>query len=175
MSDRLQSDDAAKLLGVSRKPYARRGSLLDFVVWAAAYQGDGCLEWPFASKIAGYGVLRIKGRKILAHRYICELAHGDAPTPFLHAAHNCGRGGFGCVNPQHLEWKTVRENALDRLVHGTQTRGEGQHKSKLTEENVREIRRLLGTMLHREIAELFGVGRPSISDIARGITWAWLS
>lgn len=155
--------------------YSRRGSLLKFALWAASYKGDDCLKWPFGSSAHGYGrMTRPDGRRELAHRYICELAHGNAPDPSFYAAHSCGKGHESCVNPRHLAWKTPLGNAFDRIIHGTQTHGEGQHASKLTEDAVREIRSLLGTTQQKDIAKRFGVSRPSISDIARGVTWAWL-
>jgi hypothetical protein len=154
--------------------YAIRGSLLEFAAKASHYKGDDCLTWPFRSVTGGYGTLNVSGKKIPAHRYVCMLAHGDPPSPDLHAAHTCGKGAAGCVNPRHLEWKTVGENALDKITHGTQPRGCGIATAKLTEDDVREIRLLLGTLTQREIAKRFGVGQSSINELASGKTWGWV-
>ena len=45
--------------------------------------------------------------------------------------------------------------------------------SKLSNEDVREIRRLLATtsLFQREIGAMFGVDRKTIGDIKQGLTW----
>lgn len=50
---------------------------------------------------------------------MCQKAHGDPPSPKHDAAHSCGRGHEGCVNPNHLSWKTKKQNQADRITHGT--------------------------------------------------------
>jgi len=45
------------------------------------------------------------------------------------------------------------------------------HSSKLTEDDIMDIRKLLGVKLHREIADMYGVSRGAISKIARGESW----
>lgn len=34
---------------------------------------------------------------------MCELVYGKPPMPKHQAAHNCGKGNLGCINPKHLE------------------------------------------------------------------------
>jgi len=77
---------------------------------------------------------------------------------------------------ENLEYVTSSENALHACKIGLMINhvGEEHGMSKLTEDNVHEIRKLLGTMTHKEIAERFNVSRPTISSIARGDTWGWL-
>jgi len=86
---------------------------------ALPYMGTECLEWPFAKYQNGYGLVRHDGRNTVASRFICMLAHGEPPTEFHEAAHTCGKGHLGCVNPRHLSWKTKIENEADKKVHGT--------------------------------------------------------
>jgi hypothetical protein len=74
------------------------------------------------------------GDTLYAHRLMCQLAHGDPPTPDHIAAHSCGRGHEGCVNPNHLSWKTYSENELDKRVHGTTRNPWWGKKGKLTRE-----------------------------------------
>jgi len=45
----------------------------------------------------------------------------------------------------------------------------------LSEDNVLEIASLTGTMMQREIAEIFGVSRATISDIQCGRKWAHIT
>jgi hypothetical protein len=130
--------------------------------------------WPYGKGTAGRGVLYMDGRTDFAHRFICSYVHGEPPTPNHETRHLCGNGHLACVTPRHVVWGTSAENAHDRTVHGTQTRGAEHPKAKLTENDVREIRKLLGTMSHGKIARLFRVGRPAIFKISTGLSWKWL-
>lgn len=142
---------------------------------ALKHTGDECLIWRFASYGNGYGTISIDGRLTPAHRYICELVHG-APPPEHDAAHECGKGHLGCVNPRHLSWKTHAENMADTIKHGTHNRGDRNGTSKLTEPDIHEIRRLLAAgWTHLAIAEMFGVSQRAISMIASGKRWGWLA
>jgi hypothetical protein len=133
------------------------------------YESDECLFWPYAKYRGGYAQFE---RHQSVCRYLCEFSHGPPPTREHQAAHSCGKAG--CVNKRHLSWKTRLENEADKLVHGTHLRGERQNGAKLTEENVRQIRRLKGTMFQGEIAAKFGVNYITVNDIFHGRTWAWL-
>lgn len=140
---------------------------------------DTCLIWPYARHEAnrggrGYGKVFIGGEQRFAHRVMCTLAHGDPPTPKHEAAHTCGKGHEGCVNPNHLRWDTTQGNADDRRVHGTVNKGSRNGRAVLSEDDVRQIKSLLGTMSQRAIAERFGVSRWAVTDIANGRRWAWL-
>jgi len=56
--------------------------------------------------------------------------------------HLCAKGlRRDCCNPLHLAAGTHVQNAQDRIDHGTSGKGEANPKAKLTENNVREIRR----------------------------------
>lgn len=131
-----------------------------------------CLIWKFAKANYGYGEVWIGGRKRLAHRVLCELAHGAAPEGKNDVAHSCGNRL--CVNPLHLRWASRAENEADKLIHGTQARGERHGNASLTVDKVREIRALKGQMLQREVAEMFGVSPGLVSAIHRRKTWSWL-
>lgn len=142
---------------------------------ASPYSGNDCLIWPFATNPYGYGVYTRPERGItLASRYVCEIVHGAAPTPQHEAAHSCGNGHKGCVNPNHLSWKTPKDNTADKFRHGTVARGEQIVASKLTEAQVKEIRSLKGVKNQYELAEQFGVRQQTISRIHSRARWAWL-
>lgn len=151
------------------------GELMRFIEDVALkYTGDECLQWPFGVIARGYGAVRINGKTRLVHRYICERVNGSPPTPNYDAAHSCGNGHLGCVAPNHISWKTHSENMSDMLIHGTSNRGVRSPMSKLTEEKVREIRRLNGSMLQKEIGLMFGVSAQTISEILARKKWSWL-
>lgn len=136
------------------------------------YSGDECLPWPLHRR-RGYGIFYHFSIRYQAHRYMCELVNGPQPSPSHETAHSCGNRE--CVNPKHLSWKTRSENQLDRRIHGTKSRpnwwkGDGAG-SKLTGEQVAEIRALKGIKTQDELAAAFGCTHSNISHIQRGSTW----
>lgn len=149
------------------------GAAQDFLARAVSHNDtENCLMWPFCRSGNGYGQVQQNGRKRIASRVICELAHGPPPTPFHHAAHSCGNGHLGCVNPHHLEWKTPSENiGVDRERHGRTARGERSGTAKLTQRQVDQIRSLLGKKPQRVIGQMFGVSESAICHIHAGRCW----
>lgn len=69
----------------------------------------GCWEWQAGKATAGYGTFWTGDRFMSAHRYAFELYVGPIPVD-LQLDHLCRNRG--CVNPNHLEPVTARENAL---------------------------------------------------------------
>lgn len=155
-------------VGVSRGEPTR--FLLDVVI---PFDGDDCLFWPYAKDVNGYGQLRVNGKTSYVTRVVCEMVHGNAPTPKHQAAHSCGMGHKGCCNPSHLRWDTVRGNHADKKRHGTYRAP--PLCNVLSEEQVREIRKIGDRMTHRELAEKYGVGHSAINCIINRKTWAWLT
>lgn len=154
---------------------AKRGEAALFIrVVAVAYGSDDCLVWPFARDSRGYGSVCVDGRKWVASRYVCTLAHGEPPTPEHHAAHSCNNGAGGCVNARHLSWKTPHENAQDRSIAGTCGRGKKGPRCKLDEQQVYEIRRLKGVETAQHLAVRYGISLNQIWKIQRQEAWAWL-
>ena len=137
------------------------------------HNNDECLFWSF-SRSRGAAMIYIDGHNARVARIVCERTHGPAPTPGHEAAHSCGNDHLGCVSPKHLRWATPSENNQDKLSHGTHNRGERHNLAKLTEADVREIRRLRGTASRAEIAERFGVSVATVKGIYSGHTWGWL-
>jgi hypothetical protein len=140
---------------------------------AVPYRGDDCLPWPFVRSANGYGQLRLKsGKKQVASRAVCEAAHGPPPTPQHVAAHSCGNGHLGCVNPSHISWKTLSANMADKIIHGTMSYGERSGTAKLTASDVRKIRAMEQTHRKSEIARLFSVSAFQVGKILRGESWS---
>lgn len=122
------------------------------------YRGKDCLPWPFCKdNRVGRGKLGYDGARWWAHRLMCVLAHGKPPTSKHQAAHNCGKGHFGCVNPRHLEWKTNSQNQIDRRKTGSMLRNRNGNKTVLTDAQVAEIISLKEKMTQVSIAAKFGV------------------
>lgn len=148
------------------------GVPLEWLRKHVAHDGDECLVWPFAKNAGTYGRIRYDGRAEFVHRVMCKEARGPQPTPEHEVAHSCGNNR--CVNPRHLRWATTVENQADRVAHGTSNRGSRHGCSKLSEDDVREIRSLHGKVARREIADRFGVRPSTVNLIVRGVTWGWL-
>ena len=77
---------------------------------------------------------------------------------------------------ENLCYGTRKRNAEDCVEHGTQPHGEEHGKSKLSEEQVREILRLHAEEGARgvDLAEMFSISEPTISLILSGKTWTHL-
>ena len=146
-----------------------RGPAREFLLQHVNYKGDECVIWPFSRTEKGYASLRYEGVTRVGHRLMCILAHGEPPTPEHEAAHSCGKGLHGCINPNHLSWKTRQENIDDKMRHGTQTQGEDCPFAKLTEDQARRAKHS-GEKAATLAAE-FGVRPITILRIRSGITW----
>lgn len=133
---------------------------------------DDCLTWPFARHESGYGQVWHDGKVWATHRLVCTLAHGEPPTPKHEAAHTCGHGSDGCVNPNHLYWATPTQNQHDKIAHGTHNRGERSGLAKLDEWEVDYVRFMRGTVTQKELAAVFGIDRSTVSQIQTGARWA---
>ncbi len=68
-----------------------------------------CWEWGGGKAGLGYGVFWYGTRQGYAHRFSYEHFRGPIPSG-LHIYHLCRNPG--CVNPDHLDVVTNRENAL---------------------------------------------------------------
>lgn len=130
---------------------------------------DECWLWTGAKNHKGYGYVKVKGRMLRVHR----VAHEEAIGPIEHkllVLHSCDTPA--CVNPKHLRAGTQKENMQDRENRGRTLKGETSPRSKLTEQQVLEIRARRSVGEPREVlAQEFGVSIPHISDIALGKSW----
>jgi hypothetical protein len=119
------------------------------------------------------------------YRYIFATRPGVPRKLFLHRAVLMAWVGLPAVgqvgrhlndNPSdnwvgNLAWGTTQDNANDKIRNGRQPRGELSATAKLTEADVREIRRLHGSMSLRALAAKFDVSHTAIRRAATGMKW----
>ena len=134
--------------------------------------GD-CIEWQRGLCGRGYGRLenRVGGerRKFSAHRLAYLLHNGPIPGA-LCVLHICDNRR--CVNPNHLVVGSHTANMQDMKRKGRSMSGAASPRSKLTTDEAGLIRTLgrLGTP-HQEIADQFGVSRPTVTKIINGTAY----
>lgn len=88
---------------------------------ARTQKTDACWLWTGHVSPKGYGVIGVGGRKLMrAHRYSYERFVGPVPEG-MQLDHLCRVRS--CVNPEHLEPVTNREN----VVRGNTSRGPKPH------------------------------------------------
>lgn len=116
-------------------------------------------------------------RDVFVHQLVLEAFVGPCPEG-MEARHLDGSRDNNHLS--NLCWGTRSENQADSIAHGTHNildnRGERCAMSKLTEPEVREIRRLWATGEHRQwaLAERFGVTQSTISHIVLLKSWKYL-
>lgn len=150
-----------------------KGKVVAWLRANAGHKGTNCLKYPFPINAkVGYALFGLDGKMFYAHRFMCELKNGPPPSPKSEAAHTCGNAHMGCMNPNHLVWKTRQGNADDRLKHGNYSNLKGKRRFRLTPEQVQEIRSLKGIESQYSMADRFGVSRCTISSIHTGLMYS---
>ena len=132
-----------------------------------------CHEWTAGKNKKGYGIFMYNGKCCLAHRVLWEL-EGREPAEVLR--HKCDNPA--CCNIDHLEAGTVADNNRDKMERGRfrPNNGSKNGQSKLTEDDVRQIRVMLAEgWKQKDVAKVFGVVSPLISMINTGKAWSWLA
>lgn len=146
---------------------------LDWLKSAGHSESDECVLWPFTEKVGEYGRLDFEGAKELAHRVAYKLHYGVWPEP-------CGRHTCDnplCVNWRHIVPGTQADNVIDRDSRGrtgprVRRFGEANPQTELTEDDVREIRRLSASgTTGKDLAEIYGISRGAISNILSRKRW----
>jgi hypothetical protein len=82
---------------------------------------NGCVEWTGSKHRDGYGKLKVLGRTYSAHRYAYTLFKGEIPAGNM-IRHKCDNRL--CVNIEHLETGTHRDNMNDRNERNRTAKGD---------------------------------------------------
>ena len=152
--------------------------------WSKVDKTGACWLWRGSVSRQGYGVIQLNKRQHRAHRIAYILTHGPIAEG-LFVCHRCDVRN--CIRPDHLFLGTASDNTRDMLAKGRArtgprppehcVRGERQGNARLTENEVRAIRRLYqsGRVTQGDLAEAFGVGRPAICSIVTDRNWRHVS
>jgi len=111
-----------------------------------------------------------KAEHFLLHRLVLLVFEGD-PPPGCEGCHNDGVK-TNC-RLSNLRWDTKKNNHKDKVKHGTAGFGELAPSAKLKNGDVLMIRHLYDNenKTQSEIAELFNVSRPHVSEIVNRNQW----
>lgn len=109
-------------------------------------------------------------KQMSAHRLSYELVAGPIPDGAF-VLHKCDVRG--CVNPAHLRLGTPAENSADMTSKGRSHKGELNHSTKLTREQVLEIRRSTDRSI--PLGRKYGVAPQNINQIRKRQTWGWVT
>lgn len=130
------------------------------------WDDDACWLWAGALNSDGYGVFGLRhGVVRYAHRVQLVLSGIDVDG--LVARHLCGTRA--CVRPDHIAVGTTADNVADTVRHGRVRHGEGHHRTRLTEAQVRGIRCAVGS--HVEVASWYGVTPGVVGGIRNERSW----
>lgn len=136
--------------------------------WRNVTKTATCWLWTGRVNKDGYGVSAFGGPGRAAHRGAWILSYGPIPHG-MNVCHVCDVRI--CVRPDHLFIGTQAENMRDMVAKGRSLSGENNTQSKLTEHDVREIRRLRGVVTQTALSERFGVRQGVINSVQLRQSW----
>lgn len=134
---------------------------------------NGCFICISHARNKGYPLSWINGRKVRLLRFVYEQMYGEIPEGHV-IRHKCDVRP--CINPEHLETGTPKQNIYDAINRGRMQAvlGESNPNSKLTVEQVKEIKRALKnkTSSNYKLAAKYGVSDMAIRKIKKGTMWS---
>lgn len=144
-----------------------------FGKWRVMCPGRSSQGYLSVSFCDGHG-----GKKnVSVHALVAEAFIGPKPTPKHEINH---KNGIKDDNRDaNFEWCTASENQRHRhdvLGHGNMPRGESNSQAKVTEAEVREIRRRRAAgETQRKVAADHGISQSTVNRIVNRRGWGWLA
>ena len=127
---------------------------------------EGCWDWTGVTNSDGYGLISFGSGNVVATRACYRIYHGEIPEG-REILHSCDRPI--CVQPAHLSAGTRFQNMAEMVARNRHAPGEHHPNAKITEAQVRMIRKSNLTLA--ELSSLTGISFQSVSRIKRGERW----
>lgn len=141
--------------------------------WARVNKSSDCWEWQGSLNTYGYGQVRLNQKQKLVHRVSWEWANGTTIPKGLWCLHRCDNRR--CVRPDHLFIGTVQDNVDDMVLKGRGPKGSRNGLSKLTDQQVIEMRqRHQSGESFSAIARDYSITPENVSFICKRLTWRHL-
>lgn len=109
----------------------------------------GCWEWQGRRRPDGYGLLSVEGENLRVHRLMYECHNDTVLDERTFVCHHCDNPC--CVNPEHLFAGTQKDNMVDRKNKGRVPKGESHSLTRLTDDDVSDIRRMAKDGVPRKV------------------------
>lgn len=138
-------------------------------IWTEDENGCfNCTSHTIANK--SYPFTSIGGKYETIARYIYHQCFGEIPEKYV-VRHKCDNRS--CINPEHLEIGTVQDNQNDMVKRNRQfcPKGELHGNSKVTRNEVIELRKLKGQMSSDKAGKIFGIAGRTVRDIWNRKCW----
>jgi hypothetical protein len=154
---------------------SRKGTKPHQRFWQDVEITSSCWLWNGPVDKDGYGRVFVDGRYVRAPRFVWSMLRGPIPDGMI-VCHHCDKPP--CCNPDHLFVGTYKDNTQDMVRKGRdyKLRGSDQPASKLTETQVREIRKRYeaGDILQKTLASEYSISRAAVCLILNRKSWEWL-
>lgn len=140
-----------------------------FWKWVDIGKPSDCWPWKGSRDRDGYGRTKLNSKPVAASRAAYAIATGADLTGLL-VCHHCDNPA--CCNPSHLYAGSKADNERDKFKRGKTHRGGKNPASKLSADQVANIRRLFEQgMTNVSIGKMMGVHHSTISKIRTGNAW----
>lgn len=139
--------------------------------WSRVNKTGDCWVWLGGKDRDGYGRIVISNvAGVGAHHVAFRLETGRWSDRWL--LHTCDNPS--CVRPSHLFEGDHKDNTADMMQKGRGAVGVRNGRAKLSEEDVRTIRKIYRPGRgggYRVLGEMFGVTRAMIRNVVKGWNW----
>lgn len=130
---------------------------------------DACWPWTGCSGTRNYGSFTANRRSWRPARWLWEHNHGPIPDGLV-VRHTCDNPP--CCNPSHHLLGTPADNMADMVARERSLVGTRNHESKLTDEDVRQIKTARQNGVPGiDLAATYRVTPACISHIMNGRSW----
>lgn len=117
----------------------------------------------------GHCTITINNKSTTVYRHIYEECFETIPEGII-VRHRCDNGS--CINPEHLELGTQKQNLSDMVERNRSRKGVKHHNFKLTETEVESIILNKEKLTIDQLSEKYGVSKRQVFRIRSGERWS---